>query len=358
MDAIDIAIANAWNKLSPQLQRDRAEALRRAQRLSATTLRRPVRAWCCCLRASDTRFADCAEIDPPDALRWRDEHTLRAPAAALRKLCAPVHIPWPGVRWTIAAAKLGLHPEGVRPWMERGVLGVRKQYPGTVGAKGRPVPFVWSRRALDPAAEFGRGPHPAWGSLWLYLHEDIPDAANLDVRRVPCYREYARESGDMRFNRWRFICPGLSAPCGKAVDRLYLPIPVWTIHQATVGPLVREDAPPDARWACWQCHRLVAISCSRTEGWNACIAHLTSGLLYGREVERPYELDDIPTKKRRRQPRPAPRAEMAYALRERGLSFKEIGRLMGTTDKAAAINAARARKRRNLVSPPSQRNGA
>ncbi|HYF13529.1 MAG TPA: hypothetical protein VD971_00505 [Phycisphaerales bacterium] len=343
MDAIDIAIANAWNRLSPQLQRDRAEALRRAQRLSATTLRRPVRAWCCCLRASDTRFTDVGEIDPPDALRWRDEHTLRVPAAALRKLCAPVHIPWPGLRWRDAAAKLGFHPETLRAWVERGVFGKRTQFPATVGSRGKPVPFLWRREPIDPAGELGRGPHAAWGSLWLTLHEDIPDGADLHVRRVADWRVHGRER---RFNGWRFVCPGVVRPCGRPTDRLYLPIRVWTIHHATVGALARGEAGADTRWACGDCHGVVFHSCSTVRGWNLLISHLTSGLLYGHEVERPYALDDIPVKRRRKRPRPSPRAAMALGMRERGLSYKEIGRAMGIAAGTASHNAYRARRRR------------
>jgi len=85
MDAIDIAIADAWNKLAPQLMQNRAEALRRAERMTAKTLRRPVRPWCCCIRASDPRFALKAHLDPKDALQARVAHTLCLPASALRR---------------------------------------------------------------------------------------------------------------------------------------------------------------------------------------------------------------------------------------------------------------------------------
>ncbi|HYF15843.1 MAG TPA: hypothetical protein VD971_12310 [Phycisphaerales bacterium] len=324
MDDIDAAVTQAWNKLAPQLKRDRAEALRRAQRMMGTTLRRPLRPWCCCIRAADTRLALKAHIDPKDALRISAAHTLYLPASALRDLCTPVTLPWPGVHWLKAAAKIGVDPSVLRRWAARGLLQMRTQPARTARSRGKPVPFVWSPSPLDPNADRGQGPHEAWGTLWQHIHEDIPDEAELEVRRV---HERSLEGRERAGQSWRFICPGLHAPCGRAVDRLYLPVPVWTLHRALVGAI--EQPPPDIRWACRHCHRVKHPSFANESGWNDVISALTSGLLYGREVTPP---PDLPWTRRSvyrpRRSRTAPQREQAQSLRAAGMTRKEIAREM------------------------------
>ncbi len=324
MDAIDAALLSAWSNLAPALRADRAEALRRAARLSAATLRRPIRPWCCCIRASDTRMTSAAQTSHRPA-----PHTLNLSPARLRSLCAPVHIDWPGQRWTIVADKLGQHPESLRSWIARGVFRSRLVHPNTVNSRGKPVPILWTTSPIDPNAELARAPDPHWGTLWLDLHTQIPDAASLRVRRVPVFSHYTRPNGtiDQRFRGYNFLCPGLdpTKPCNRPVSRLYLPIPTWTIHHAHYADLSpSQDDARDTRWACRRCHRIRYISFVERNGWNHFIAHLTSGLLYGHEVERPASFKPKRKRTYKPHPRPAPRTARAKSLHAQGKSHKQI----------------------------------
>jgi hypothetical protein len=284
MDALDQAIVRAWAALAPKLREDRAEAIRRAGRVRGAVLRRPVRAWCCCVRASDTRIKAGDGREGP--------HTVRLSAARLRSLCAPVHIDWPGERWTIVADKMGLHPESLRSLMKRGVFRSCTVHPNVVGSRGKPVPMLWTVSPVDPNAEVGRCPDPHWGTLWLHLHEQIPEGASIVARRVPVVLPYPRRDGstDHRFRGFRFLCPGLTegTACGRSVSRLYLPIPMLTIHHINHAELsdLREDA-RDTRWACRFCHRIKPVDLGSKVGWNEFVAHVSGGLLYGHEVQQP-----------------------------------------------------------------------
>lgn len=339
MDSIDEAIAHAWARLSPRLRADRAEALRRAARTSAKTLSRPVRPWCCCIRASDTRIEDLCDTDDHHKINARQPHELHLSATSLRTLCAPVSLNYPGIDWTIAARRLGRQPETLRSWINRGVFRVSHRHPQSINKRGKPVPFLWSPSPLDPSAELARAPDPVWGSLWQYLHQDIPDTAHLTATRSPCTRTDPRDAHTdaPRFRGWSFTCPGLAAPgkpnpCARATDRLFLPVPLWTIHHNFSDQFIRESreqAP--TRWACHRCHHIRYFSFAQRharhadsttratiasrEGWNAFISHLTSGLLYGHEVEKPEDLQ--PTRRRmyRKSTRPSPRRDQAVALR-------------------------------------------
>jgi hypothetical protein len=297
MDAIDHALTEAWAKLAPTLRRDRVEAVKRAARLGGKFHGRPLRAWCCCVRASDTRLAEHGEMDPADAERWREEHMLYVPAERMRALCAPVHIPWPGLRLRDAAARLGSRPRNLEDWMTHGTLQVRTQAPSTVGSRGKPVPFVWSTSPLNPCGVMGRGPHSAWGTLWESMHEEIPDGASIDVKRVHAMDVLPKATPQ---SGWRFICPGVHGACGKPVERLYLPIAPWTIHHALSGV---PRSPAGTRWACRGCHRVLNISFTSVKGWNAFIAQMSGGLLYGKEVARPAGLEDGRRYKFARKPR-------------------------------------------------------
>ena len=107
MDELDQNLFEAWEAVSKLLQ-DRPWALaRRMERASRKELRRPVRAWCVALRASDARIG---------AQEWRtgndanlacdgEPHVLMLTGQRLRQLCRPVSIDWPGVT-VPAAAKL------------------------------------------------------------------------------------------------------------------------------------------------------------------------------------------------------------------------------------------------------------
>src|SRR5258708_96177 len=106
MDELDHALLDAWARIAPRIKADRLEARRRAMRRMG--LSRPVRPWCLCIRASDSRITDYrAQFD--DRVAWASgrAHTVRLDGEFLRVLCGPVRIPWPGVTIRAAAGALG-----------------------------------------------------------------------------------------------------------------------------------------------------------------------------------------------------------------------------------------------------------
>lgn len=330
MDAIDEAILEAWGRLAPRLKQDRVEALRRAARMGAKTLSRPLRPWCLSLRASDTRFEMRGVFDRTEEERAEGvTHVMGLGARALRELCAPVDIDWPGVKSSVAAAKLGRDACAMKRMMEAGVFQVRYQPASTVGRVGKRVPIVWSASLLDPGADLCRWADEGIGTLWQSFWEGLTERHALRVRRVARWARDSRGSrrGDgMRWRGWSFVCPGLGegvgpegvrgaeqggeaargaeedgaevAPverCGRVVRRLYLPRFVPSIFQVMV-PEIARGAGGDVvegyaeRWACLGCHGVISIRLSDAHDWNLFVSRMTQGLLYGGEVERPREV--------------------------------------------------------------------
>ncbi len=109
-------------------------------------------------------------------------------------------------------------------------------------------------------------------------------------------------------------------PCEKRVDSLYCPMPVWTIAKwigdewaMVVGedevagvrlrrvhvPGVRDTVMPGMeQWksdmtarafACAKCWKVRHCAMTNRHGWNEMVSHLSGGLLYGRDVQRPRE---------------------------------------------------------------------
>ena len=155
MDAIDYALVAAWRRISQRIcdNPESADSKARLARMGARTLGRPPRAWCLCLRASDTRIhTKCWQISDEDR---RTEiplpaHHVWIDALHLRELMKPVDIDWPGVDWTEAARRLGRHPVSLRSWIAAGVFKVSRRNARSVGKIGNPVPFVHSGAKLDP----------------------------------------------------------------------------------------------------------------------------------------------------------------------------------------------------------------
>jgi hypothetical protein len=297
MDDIDIALLRAWNALAPALRADRAQALLRAARPLTD---RPVRPWCCALRAADTRITPelhrLGQSDQALLADHRRPHHVSLPAPSLRRLCSPIIIDWPGITADRAAHLLGRHVESLRAWMRSGVFKLRHEPARAHARRGRPVPIVWSPLALDPAADQGAGPQAHWGSLWQSIHLGIPDHAALDAPRQPIVIHH-RTRGPMH-RGWVFICPGLENPCGKRTDKLFLPRPVRSMFHLTADfDFKWNHTPAAARWACLHCHQIRYSSLASRDGWNLFIAHLTQGLLFGHEVKRP---PTVPLTRKRR----------------------------------------------------------
>ncbi len=412
MDEIDLALTQAWARVAPRVRADRVEAFRRSMRRARPVLTRPARAWCLCIRASDTRLARHAYV-PKGYAEHHEPHGIIVTSESIRELCKPVFIPWPGVDWEHAGQMLGRKYTGLSAWIRRGALQVRRQHPRPAGKMGKPVPFVWSNGALDPSANLGEPPEAVWGTMWQHLWRRVPDDLEFELRRVPLSQQDRRDPpGRRRHRGWQFVCPGLrqsskaansqsskseevawgtieemegggcsteSGACGRTADRLYLPLRAWGVMDAlgledplevTVA-LARENSgaaernsPPrrvnaaaeqqSSRLyetgrrlipgglypfvpACHRCHRVRFVS-HLDHGWNAFVAYLSAGLLYGHEVKRPRSAEG--RRKRRFAPkfRGNPRDDRVLPLLLRGLSPRRIGARLGMTERLATLN--------------------
>ncbi len=363
MDELDFNLIEAWHRVGDKLRADRIETTIRAARRRLPTLIRPPRAWCLTIRASDTRITSwsCA-ITPEDAPDYREPHDVIITGDDIRRLCAPVNIDWPGLRWTDAARKLGRHEESIRSWIASGVFQVRYDNPAMHGSRGKPVPVIWRAGPLDPGARRGEPPHAIWGTLWQSLHEKIPSEYTLRVSRVP---RFLRHRGHLCFRGWDWICPGRPnpadptgpyIPCGRRARMLYGPLPVYTLAQF-LGPLALDVGDDDARptasphlrltgqwypglhdplagmrsFACATCWGVRGLSLLTSAGWNDFVTYVSGGLLYGSEVARPAWL--IPERKRRytrhvRRPPSHSRQQVLKGLIA-GETYKEIAQRLG-----------------------------
>ncbi len=410
MDIIDTVLLNAWNRLAPQIQHDRVEALRRARRTFSPTFTSPVRAACLCIRSSDSRIntrSAAIELDQgahlmPDhdleyVLRHPHEynlpHTVWLESSLIRKLTAPIFIPWPGVPTWRAARVLGLSKDQTRRWMTKGFLRVSfRDAPSCHGKRGKPIPIVYTPSPIDPANFHGRTPESVWGTLWQVKHNSFPENFVQPMRRVPRFRTLR---GAPIFRGWDWLCPGrllpasaaddsrfgiagesnvlelegqryLHIPCNRRCHFLYAPLPIWTLPQALNHDLAIDVSPDESTknpetaivlanrlhlcgtwhpgfhnpapgqgcrtFACKHCWSVRGISLSDHRGWNEFVTHITGGLLFGHEVPRP--LDAVP-KERIRRPfthqkrRPTPRRDQVLHLLLRGFSWNEIAQRMG-----------------------------
>src|SRR5689334_13156831 len=104
MDDVELFIRRAWEKLRPVLEREPEEMRRRLARRQSATLRRPPRAWCLAVRATDTRLGPYMTRVP----EFGEANAVVLDCAALRKLCRPVRIDPPGETLSEVAAKLGV----------------------------------------------------------------------------------------------------------------------------------------------------------------------------------------------------------------------------------------------------------
>lgn len=291
MNDLDRNLMLAWGRLGARERARRRAAAARGER--GTTLARPNRAWCVCVRASDRRITkNLAEIWPQkDLPDWGEPHWVRLDAEGIRELIRPVWLDWPGVPLDVAAARLGRSYPYALLWVKRGLLRVRYQNARSLGRRGKPVPVVWSERAIDPAWENGRGPDKVWGTMWHSFDERIGEV-EIVARRVVRHEATPGEGREIG-RGWRWVCPGVGGKgCGRRVDRLYLPLKVWGIGEAGGGKWqiahgTSQIGGGGGGFACRECHGVEDLTLVGPKGWNQFVAHVSGGVLYGREVRRP-----------------------------------------------------------------------
>ncbi len=303
MDELDQALLEAWHEVSQRLENEPWALARRMERVSRKELRRPVRAWCVALRASDARIGAHewrTELQGHFAMKGRN-HFLTLTGERLRELCKPVRIDWPGLPVPEAAELLGRDQRTVWSWVKKGRLERANPERATIGRKHR----VWSG-PIDPQADDGRGPWEVWGTLWQGLWERIPEDYFQRVQRTTRVRT-KREDGPgqpKHIRGWDWRCPGrLLATgqylkCGRVCKKLWMPLPAWTIGDYLKGrsggawdALPRYEA-GRPRFACAKCWgmRFDPVWHCPDEAWNRFVSVISGGLLYGREVVPPREL--------------------------------------------------------------------
>jgi len=302
MDELDEALFEAWDAVS-ELLKNRPWALaRRMERVSRKELRRPVRAWCVGLRASDSRIG---------AHEWRTElqghfaakgknHFLTLTGDRLRELCRPVRIDWPGVPVPEVAKLLGRDERTVWSWAKKGRLKRANSNKRKIGRKQ----LFWSG-PLDPQADDGRGPWEVWGTLWQRLWERIPADYFQRVQRTVRVRKKKRDwdGHPGHFRGWDWRCPGrLLATgqylkCGRVCKKLWMPLPAWTMGDYLAGRTGGAfDVLPRyelgrSRFACAKCWgmRFDPVYSCPDEAWNRFVSVISGGLLYGHEVLPPRD---------------------------------------------------------------------
>jgi len=389
MDDLDRALLAAFDAIVPKLRGDPAELRRRLARRRTPALTRPPRAWCLAVRASDTRLTawNTAMVpeDAADTARDRrgrmrvvdpQPHTLTLEKHVLLRLCRPVRFEPMGYDWQHAAAMLGVHEETLRYAIRKGVFHV-KHRPRSGGKRGKPVPILTAARVFDPSSSsLMRPPDPLWGTLWHHLAARLPDDLEEEVQRVPSFRLDPRDVAKCRtvpiarFRGWRFVCP----MCGQPVRAVFYPLPVPDLPTMLgLDPETLENKPlavsgqrfagddddaeidllppgfhiehttshidpPTRSFACHACHRVRYFSRLDRNSWNHLIAHLSAGLLYGREVEQPdwftdpTHPDNRPRKRPYKQrPRPTPRRDAVRRRLLAGMTYKQIADALNLT---------------------------
>lgn len=200
-----------------------------------------------------------------------------------------------------------------------------------------------------PRKERGR----EWGESWMGLWEKIPEEFGQIFRREPVLRTWRKETqarfrgwqfvcpgrmlhvdrhaAESVLKTHRDRNPGaalrerngkmyIHLQCEKRVDSLYCPMPVWTIskwmgdlrpmvvgEEEVSGVMLPRVHVPGAKdtvmpgmeewgkdmaaraFACAKCWGVRHCAMTNRHGWNEMVSHLSGGLLYGHEVERPRE---------------------------------------------------------------------
>jgi DNA-binding CsgD family transcriptional regulator len=358
MHDFDRWLLEEYLRVTGKLAGDRAELARRLARRRTALLVDPPRAWCLAVRASDTRITpSTAVIWPKEALGVENEispgrmaeHSVVLDGRLLEELCRPVTL-LPYMDWVKVAKELGVHCESLRYAMRKGFFDV-KYVKGISGKHGPPVPLIYTDATLDPSSgNMHRASDPLWGAVWQWAAASVPKGLSQVVRRRPNYRKYRDEE---RFRGWYWICPG----CGRGARTMFYPLPRYTIPKFLEKDLAEEeaDAMPEAAgcFACLFCHRVKYFTRLGTDAWNYFIAHVTGGLVYGREIARPAWMTEAARSKVGRQRRPVhgadtPRARATAARRGeilarllRGELYRTIASEMGIAQQTISGHASR-----------------
>lgn len=380
-------IHDAWEKrVQPLIQRDPVELERRLARRRAGMMRRPPRAWCLAIRASDQRINPGTAACVPEEAAYHDSqlgsgyysrefacgrHETTITAPLLRKICRPFVIPKPGLDMEIVARELGVSRTTLKQMVGRGMFNVH--YVQNLGGKwGHPVPVLYTDRPLDPCNGRGREySDPAWGMLSRYVADHVPADLEQTLVRVPHWieRKHGRKrgpldrlgTGQIDFMGWKWQCPA----CGKTRRVLYYPLPPLLGLRPLDArlPCERDPEHPDARavplrtFACAACHGVMFSMCNTSQLWNRLISHLSDGMMYGHEVPRPQWF-----KARRKvnwhailNRAPSRRRHMILEDILAGLSYRQIMRKQGIAMSTVGMQALKLYKQHRVKGPDALR---
>jgi DNA-binding CsgD family transcriptional regulator len=358
VDDISSAILSAWAVVGPRILGDPMELAKRLARRRLKTLRRPLRAWCLAVRASDNRINPAtAACSPEDAaypyeadVHWRyhphDEHQVVLTAKLLRQICRAVRIvPWED--WKVVARKLGVTKGALRNAINRGLFQVH-YYPGLGGQIGKPIPTLYTPHSLDPSSgHIAEPPDEVWCGVWQHVADLIPRDFEQPVTRVPWNMTMRRTKRGPRqvFRGWRWVCPA----CKRKVRIVFLPVMPKNLPEMFGLKLSRDEwdqlEPPPMTFACARCHGVRTYSRADKNSWNELVHHLSGGLLYGFEVEQPAWLKG---RKRAYAPlpgrKPSKRCEEVLDRLLRGWRDRQIAKDLGISFHRARNLVARVLK--------------
>ncbi len=347
---LDQALWQAWLKIQDKALGHELELRRRLDR-RATIYDHVPRPLCLAIKASDRRITDwTAHLSSrhADDKGNEAEHDVLLTARTIKDLCRPVELYW-GQKFRSLAAELGAPRQTPRRLERRGILRCRR-IALLGGQRGLPVPLVdspvpatappdaceWEHYGyptqLDPSACGYRPPDKLLAPYWQQLSDRLPDWFQQSLRRKPIFRVQRRR---MRFMHWVWLCP----ECQREVHTIYLPLGApdfATLHNIKLPYAGRYDTPePHFCLACQRCHHLFGLARtpkSISKSWSLLIAHLSGGLLFGREVKRPASFSALRQNKPLARPRSSPRRnKLESYLAHTDLPIEEIARRMHWT---------------------------
>ena len=361
-DNLDAAMWAAWQSIESRVLGNDIDLRRRLDR-RAKMFQSVPRPLCLAIKASDHRITEMSDhlSDRHDTDKGNEtEHDVLLPAHTIKDLCRPVELYW-GQAFRKLAGQLGAPRQVPRRLEQRGILRARR-IAKLGGQRGLPVPLVdspvpataapdarqWEHygceKLLDPGAWGYTAPDKLLAPYWHDLSLRLPDWFAQTLRRQPVFRVHA---GHLRFMHWVWLCP----QCNRQVNTIYLPLGASdfaAMHNIKLqnDPLRHADSSIKNQkskienlpsLACQRCHHIFGLartpkSISKT--WSLLIAHISGGLLFGREVKRPASFSAIRKNKYTgfAAPRPSPRRdELEAYLAHTDFPLTEIARRMGWT---------------------------
>ena len=206
-DIVDILCA-AWRRVREGLRDKPDEVRRRLKRGREMWRKRPPRAWCLAVRASDTRINPVtARCEPEEAAYPREcmpgekrtkyeRHRVTLDVELLRELIRPVRIHEWGEPAVEVARRLGRGKDGVVVARVKGRLATHFHRPdATSGWRARPI--VSSKGWLDPGAHLFQQADRVWGWTGKIAYWRVPDELPPQtIERVPIYHDRTRAYAD------------------------------------------------------------------------------------------------------------------------------------------------------------------